>query len=487
MKKSKFCIILLIVILSPSVLYFLSDDLPKSYKDIKLAAPDYDARDHIGLSTTELREGLTGDGINVAVIDTGIDDNHEVFTNTGINYYDVVYNETLPEDNDGHGTFVASIIGGYYNGGVDYYKGVAPDVNFTIVRAFFEDNGEKVSNVNLISKAVDLLIQKKVEHSIKIVSMSFGISSPSDEVAILLNGIVEKMVNNDIFAVAAAGNTGENGFGSIETPASAEKVLAVGGVYYNGDPVSFSSKGPTYDNRIKPDVCAPAVNIEGAIANSVPNSYGTGSGTSFATPFVSGLAALMLEKNNFLSALELKSIISLTSYRTIEPRTIKDNIQGWGVIQGYAAIDALNSPIEINTNSQFEFSLNESQPVLCIPINTIGFSNYFLQLNQLGSAEAEIYLFDKEPDDAGNPQLLTHSISTFEPFDTLNRIGLSSLTSDQYYLVAKLVHGTGTGDFSITMVVEYRMTFFLIFTGLNLIGLTYIGFQYKKFLNLKIR
>ncbi|MBD3216382.1 MAG: S8 family serine peptidase [Candidatus Lokiarchaeota archaeon] len=465
------------------MVYLISVDLPKSYKKLTLASPD-DMRNYIGLGTSELREALTGDGINVAVIDTGIDKDHDAFSNgeSRITYHDVVYNETLPEDRDGHGTWVASILGG----NSPSYTGIAPLVNITMIRAFF--GTPAISNISTIQKAIEWILLKNNILSVRITSMSLGLSYEASEATTkLFNDIVEQLTEQDILVVAAAGNYGYEGFRTIESPASAETVLAVGGVDYNGNMYFRSAKGPTYDNRIKPDVCAPAVNIEGAIANSTPNLYGTGSGTSASTPFVSGLAALMLEKNYSLSALELKSIISLTSYRTIEPRTIKDNIQGWGVVQGYAAIDALNPPTEITTNSQFGFSLNDTQPVLCIPINTIGVSNYFLQLNQLGSAEAEMYLFDKEPDEAGNPQLLTHSISAFEPFDKLNRIGLSSLTSDQYYLVVKLVHGTGTGDFSITMVVEYRMTFFLIFAGLNLLGLTYIGFQYKKYINLKIR
>lgn len=466
--------------------YLIQNNLNNLNRDIKLAAPDYDAREYIGLGSSELRDGLTGDGVNVAVIDTGIDADHEAFISLGerITYFDVVENETIPEDNDGHGTWVASILGG--NSLV--YKGVAPDINFTIIRAFFEEDGEKVSNIGLISDAVDIILEKQEELSIRITSMSFGIESASRQISNILNSIVGQLVDNNILAIAAAGNDGDGGLGTIQPPASSEKVLAVGGVYYDGEPWPLSSKGPSYDHKIKPDVCAPAVNIEGASASTFfTNRYTTGSGTSASTPFISGLAALMLEKDNDLTALELKSIISFTSYRTIDPRTIKDNIQGWGIIQGYAALDALDSSIEINSNSNFAFTLNESQPVLCLPIRTSGLNNLFMQLNQLESAEAEMYLFDTQPDEAGNPQLLTHSISTFEPYDTLNRIGISSFDSHNYYLMIKLVHGTGSGDFSLVMVMEYRLSLFLIIVGINLLGLVFIGFQYKKFLKIEVR
>lgn len=471
----------------------ICDHIPKSYRNIELAAPDFDTRNYIGLGTSELREDLTGENITVAVLDTGIDADHPVFTppfgdwEDRITFYDYEINSTTTdwEDIQWHGTWAASILGG--NSFV--YKGIAPNVNILAMKVFYMDDGEPSSTVEILEQAIDWLIDNKDEYSVRIASMSLGLPYDADINAIKqLNNAVEKLVKNGICVVAAAGNSGNNGLGTIESPASAESVLAVGGVDYNGNMFSQSSKGPTYNGITKPDVCAPAYNVQGADPSPrLAPDYINASGTSASTPFVSGLAALMLEKENDLTALELKSIISLTSYRTIDPRTIKDNIQGWGIVKGYAALDALNPPVQINENSRFEFTLNESQPVLCIPINIKAFDNYFLQLNQKNPAEAEMYIFDNQPDKAGNPQLITHSISILEPFDSLNRIGLSSFDSDQYYMVVKLVHGTGNGDFSITMVIEYRLGFFFGLVVINLLGLVYIGFQFKKFQGLHTR
>jgi len=491
-KKSKYCVLLLVILFLPLFTNLIYDQIPRSYRNIELAAPDFDARNYIGLGTSELREGLTGENITVAVLDTGIDADHSVFTppfgdwKDRITFYDYEENSTTNdwEDIQWHGTWAASIFGG---NSLDY-KGVAPNVNILAMKVFFMDNGEPSSTVGILEQAVDWLIYNKDIYSVRIASMSLGLPYDADINAIKqLNNAVEKLVENGICVVAAAGNSGENGFGTIESPASAESVLAVGGVDYNGNMFSQSSKGPTYEGITKPDVCAPAVDVQGADPTPPFPLYITGSGTSASTPFVSGLAALMLEKQTDLTPLELKSIISLTSYRTIDPRTIKDNIQGWGIVKGYAALDALNPPVQINANSRFEFTLNESYPVLCIPINIKAFDNYFLQLNQKNTAEAEIYLFDDQPDEAGNPQLITHSISMLEPYDTLNRVGLSSFDSDDYYMVVKLVHGTGNGDFSITMVIEYRLGVFFGLVGINLLGLVYIGFQFKKFQGLKAR
>jgi subtilisin family serine protease len=148
-------------------------------------------------------------------------------------------------------------------------------------------------------------------------------------------------------------------------------------------------------------VCAPAVGVIGA-DKDFHNDYSYGTGTSGATPFVAGLAALMLEKKENLTPLQLKNIISLTSFKTVNPRVIQDNIQGWGIIQGYSALDALNNPIVINESTEIGLSLNQNFSVYCQPIK-LKPNHYFFELNQLGSAQAEMYLFNMAPNEYGSP------------------------------------------------------------------------------------
>jgi len=448
---------------------------------IKIA---YDAQEYIGLSKNIWNHNLTGYNITVAVLDTGIFANHSVFTNNFSNnwnirikafYDECIDNQTLnPFDIHWHGTWATSILGGNSTN----YRGVAPGVNFVILKLFYEDNGELVTTLPILSKGIDWIIENKMKYYIRIASMSFGITPTTSNIDYIkqIETVVERLIGEGILVVAAAGNYGNSlendGFGTINAPASAKSVLAVGGVDYEGVMYYKSGKGPTYDGIIKPDVCAPAINVYGANPDEAPNDFRYGSGTSAATPFVAGLAALLLEKNKDLLPSELKNIISLTSFRTIDPKIIKDNIQGWGIIQGYAALDALKNSILISQNSQIEFSLNENQTVYCIPI-TLTSNHYFLELIQLSNTEAEMYIFDREPDEYGNPVLISHTINPFSLNRLNKRMGIYVINPHDYYLVVKLVDQE-TGKFLIRLVFEYRN---LIFVGIfiaNFISLIYI-------------
>ncbi|MBD3198331.1 MAG: S8 family serine peptidase [Candidatus Lokiarchaeota archaeon] len=486
MKKPLYCLILILFIIFPFSFYLIYSpvDLPQN----QTLRSSYDAYDYIGLGNDIDREGLTGDNITIAVLDTGIREDHAVFNTFGnwedkITYYDYSINDTStsPDDVGGHGTAVTSILGGNSLS----YTGVAPNINILAMKIFFNDGGEIISNINVIESAINWIIKNKNKYSIRVASMSLGLEFGAEESAILyINNIVEKLTQHNILVVAAAGNSGENGYGSIEAPSSAKSVLAVGGVDYQGNMYSQSSQGPTIENVIKPDVCAPAIGIYAASSAGL-FTYLNITGTSAAVPFVSGLSALMIEKQGTISALQLKNVISLTSYRTIYPRTLKDNIQGWGIIQGYAALNALDTPQIITQESSFQFTLNDTNPVYCLPIKLSDINQYFFQLNSLNTAEAEIYLFEVNPDENGNPILITDSISAFDSFDKTNRISVFNSAEKNYFLVVKLIHGTGSGLFSVTLTFDLRIMVFLLFVGINIISLAFIGFMVRNYIKVR--
>ncbi|MHA1724728.1 MAG: S8 family serine peptidase [Promethearchaeota archaeon] len=449
----------------------------------------FQAKEYIKLTENTWNNDLTGNRITVAVIDTGIDATHEVFTNDNTiswakrikAFYDDNINgeSTHPYDISWHGTWTASILGGNSKN----YQGVAPNVRFIILKIFEYQNGEIVSDVEKLKKAINWIVQNKEKYNIRIASMSFGVEYDDSHVDLIneINNAVEQLVNENILVVAAAGNYGgknsSEGVGSISAPGSAKSVLTVGGIVDDNTMYYLSGKGPTHEGIIKPDVCAPAYEIYGATSSNNGKKYESYSGTSGSTPLVSGLAALMLEKNQNLTALELKNIISLTSFKTHDPLTVRDNVQGWGIVQGYAALDALNSPLNINSTMRIDFTLGPEEKVLCLPIK-LNVNHYFFKLEEQETTDAELYLFDSEPDENGCPILLANSISQFYTNSDVKDIGIYSQETQTYFLLIKIVHGTGnsTGTFilSVSLTFNLKLGGIFLLLALNFGAVIYI-------------
>jgi serine protease AprX len=454
------------------------DELIRSSDDMKVC---FDAQDLIGLSPSLWNGNLTGKGITVAVLDTGISPNHQVFTDDGkINWSERIiafYSESTdglspnPTEVLWHGTWAASILGGNSTA----YQGVAPGVKFVIMQIFKDiGGGQVVTTPSILERAVDWLLNNKDLYNVSIASMSFGIKPTTNDLQYInqIDTVVEKLVNAGILVVAAAGNDGDQGIRTINAPGSSESVLTIGGVDNSGGMYYKSSIGPTYEGYRKPDVCAPGVSIYGAYPG---NSFVYASGTSASTPFVSGLAALLLEKNPNLSPLELKNIISLSSYRTIDPLFISDNRQGWGIIQGYAALASLESPITLTQNTKFQVKLNESYSVFCQPVR-LNPNHYFFEVIQKDSLPAELYLFDKTPNQDGTPKLISNSINSI---DISKRMGVFLTDTHDYYLVLKS-SVKNSGWFEIKLIIDLRSLVLLGILILNMAGLVYISRLYWK-------
>ncbi len=450
------------------------------------------ARDYIGLSDEVCQCDYTGKGITIAVLDTGINPNHTVFTdnhtsdwtNRILAFYDVSEEKEkdLPFDISWHGTWATSILGGNSTD----YQGVAPEVKLVVVKAFDYIDDDLTSTIPLIETAVDWILDNKDRYEIKVVSMSFGLETESDNQNDLktLQDIAERLVEEDILVVAAAGNYGNNdsgeGDGSITSPASSKSVLAVGGVSYDGEMYDNSGSGPSFEGATKPDVCAPAEDVSGASATGDSNDYESHTGTSASTPFVAGLASLLLEKNEDLSAMELKNLICLTSWRSKNPRVIKDNLQGWGIIQGYAALDALENPEKVKEAIKFRFSLSENTPVFCQPISS-KLGHYNFELVSLDGAEAELYLFDGEPDEYGDPILVSSSINPISIPGDPKTVGFFTMESHNYYLVVKLTVGSEGGTFLIKLAFDYRLGLVVALTVINVFVVLFVIKQYHNF------
>ena len=254
-----------------------------------------------------------GTGVKVAVFDTGIDGAHEDLHVAG--GYNTISDDPYDVDLNGHGTHVAGIIAGLYNDvGI---VGVAPSVElYSLVVLDDDGNG---SSINLIEA-----IEWVVDNNIPIVNMSIGMSESSTA---LENAINEAHALGHIF-IGAAGNDGESGGSdNMAYPAKYANVIAVGATDDDDTRASYSSYGPALD------IMAPGTSIRSTFPD---NQYGYNSGTSMAAPFVSGVIALMLQKNSSLSHDDILSL--LTNHA--EDLGLSSNEQGAGLLRGDWALDA---------------------------------------------------------------------------------------------------------------------------------------------------
>ena len=269
-----------------------------------------------------LENNISGRGIGVAILDTGIYP-HKDFTarkNRIIAFKDFVNNIKEPYDDNGHGTHVAGIIGGdgYYSSGK--YMGIAPDCNLISLKVL-DENG--AGNISDVLAGIQWVIDNKEKYNIRIMNISVGTEDIEleGEESSLVRG-VDAAWDNGLVVVVAAGNNGPNKY-SITTPGISRKVITVGSaddeetVDILGDYIAnYSGRGPTKDCVKKPDVVAPGSNIISCntdkeykpsdIANNQEVGYTTKSGTSMATPIVTGAITLLLSRNKNITNKDIK-------------------------------------------------------------------------------------------------------------------------------------------------------------------------------------
>lgn len=270
----------------------------------------------------------------IAIVDTGIDPNHQDLSGKVIGWKDYVNSKTAPYDDNGHGTHVSSIAAGTGAASGGRYAGVAPGAALVGVKVL---NKQGSGTTTQIVNGINWVIQNKATYNIRIMSMSLGSSGSSDGTD-SISVAVNNAVNNGIVSVVAAGNSGPDTY-TIGSPAAAANAITVGAMADTGEKgfslASFSSRGPTADGRAKPDIAAPGVNIMAAKAGTT-TGYVAYSGTSMATPFVSGTVALMLSANGALTPSQVKSLLMSTAVDWGPSGTDID--YGAGRLQAYEAI-----------------------------------------------------------------------------------------------------------------------------------------------------
>lgn len=304
--------------------------------------------------------GYDGSGIGVAIIDSGINDTHPDLWDTKLTHSRVVYHQDFTGtattnssgaqyDLYGHGTHVAGIVGGngYLSDG--NYSGVAPAVNLVDLRALDENgNGTDSSVIAAIQEAISL----QNTYNIQVINLSLGRGIAESYTQDPLCQAVESAWQSGLVVVVAAGNygrlsvDGSDGYGTVTAPGNDPFVITVGAMNSNGSTsqsaqimTTYTSKGPTtYDHVVKPDIMAPGNGIVSLAApgatleadypaqlvdgNNGKPDYFTLSGTSMATPVVSGAAVLLLQQKSNLTPDQVKARLMQTTYQSFPTSTV---------------------------------------------------------------------------------------------------------------------------------------------------------------------
>lgn len=336
--------------------------------------------------------GYTGEDVLVALIDTGVRLDHADLQGRlwdgGAEYpnhgYDFYSHDNDPSDTHGHGTHVAGTIVGTGVSGTQ--TGVAPGATLMVLKVFHGD--DNLSEVTMWVEAM----QFAVEHGANVMNMSLGQPLPDSGVKLMMRQACDNTLAAGVVAAVCAGNSRQIQMlapvpyniwspGDCPPPHLHEDqmvngggtscVICVGAVNNSDVLGDFSSEGPatwsgvapyndypyssgssTNIGLIRPDVCAPGVNVKSLDFNTT-NGYCLKSGTSMATPCVAGVIALMLSKDHELTPEQIDEILE----RTAVPLSAhKSNDFGSGRIDALAAVNMIGH-LDVSENNADEISV----------------------------------------------------------------------------------------------------------------------------------
>ncbi len=278
--------------------------------------------------------GFRARGIRIALLDTGFETELPAFQTTRvIGQYDFVFNDSIVRNESGdvsaasrHGTLTWSLLGANVPGSM---IGIAADAEYILAKTEDVRSETRIEEDNLVAA-----LEWADSMGATVVSISLGYSNFDDGFGYRpdeLNGDIavttvaaDMAVQRGMIVVTSVGNSGQSGARSITTPADGDSVIAVGATDSLGSLAQFSSRGPTADGRIKPDLTAPGVAV--FAVDAVSGGFARVDGTSFSAPIIAGAAALMREIHPALTPIEIRDALTATGSNRDAP----NSDVGWG-------------------------------------------------------------------------------------------------------------------------------------------------------------
>lgn len=377
------------------------------------------------------------DDVTVAIIDTGIHAAHsDLDGGKVIGFANCLNTTTCSEvtafDDNGHGTHVASMVAGEGDGSASRaLAGVAPGAALVGVKVLGSNGSGSTSGVDA---GVEWVIANRARFGIEILNMSLG-SATTSAGTDSTSRVVNRAAASGITPFVSAGNSGP-GRATIGSPGVAEYAVTVGAMADPGDAegtrppgfslASFSSRGPTADGRIKPDIAAPGVDISAAAAGTT-SGYSIKSGTSMSSPFAAGVGALVLDADPTLGSIGTAcatgnttgdcadGVVDSSMVTSLKGNLIStavdwgpagdDNEYGNGRLAPYAAVDAASAlsgtgdvsvPMHTFTQGSLAATGASAQHTLSITATDAPIAITFVQPNWSGTSnpDFDIYLLN---------------------------------------------------------------------------------------------
>lgn len=301
-------------------------------------------RQAVGVSG--LPAGTNGAGVTVAVLDTGVTRHPDLGNRVRARV------DLTPDgggyDTYGHGTHMTGLVAGDGGRSAGRWAGAAPGASVVAVRVA-EWNG--ATDVSEVLGALEWIHNNRAAHRIRVLNLSFGTDSTQKHQLDPLNHAVQRLWRAGIVVVAAAGNRGEGGQ-KIDKPGDDPFVVTVGAADTRGTAATaddvvapFSSRGPTGENVVKPDLVAPGIGI---VSQRAPGStldamrpaarvgadYFKGHGTSQSAAIVSGIVALMVQAAPAMTPDQVKAAL----VGTADPALAGQSGAGAGLVDAAAAV-----------------------------------------------------------------------------------------------------------------------------------------------------